>query len=139
MVQESDAYFITNNSHNNLLKIATKSLLRLITKWHTLKYRKPIICGWLSKEWYAQWLSGKAPACNSGDTGDMGCISWRKTFTPVFLPGKFHGQKSLAGYSPRGAKCWTWLSTHTCQKRILFVVLWLFYYQSFPMDHKHQS
>ena len=21
-------------------------------------------------------------------------------FTPVFLPGKFHGQRSLAGYSP---------------------------------------
>ena len=24
--------------------------------------------------------------------------------TPVFLPGKSHGQKSLAGYSPRGRK-----------------------------------
>ena len=24
--------------------------------------------------------------------------------TPVFLPGKFHGQRSLAGYSPRGHK-----------------------------------
>ena len=24
--------------------------------------------------------------------------------TPVFLPGKFHGQKSLAGYSPWGCK-----------------------------------
>ena len=24
--------------------------------------------------------------------------------TPVFLPGKFHGQKSLAGYSPWGHK-----------------------------------
>ena len=22
--------------------------------------------------------------------------------TPVFLPGEFHGQRSLAGYSPRG-------------------------------------
>ena len=29
-------------------------------------------------------------------------ISWRKQwlFTPVFLPGEFHGQRSLAGYSP---------------------------------------
>ena len=26
------------------------------------------------------------------------------TTTPVFLPGKSHGQKSLAGYSPRGHK-----------------------------------
>ena len=24
--------------------------------------------------------------------------------TPVFLPGKFHGQRSLAGYSPQGCK-----------------------------------
>ena len=24
--------------------------------------------------------------------------------TPVFLPGEFHGQKSLAGYSPRGRR-----------------------------------
>ena len=24
--------------------------------------------------------------------------------TPVFLPGKFHGQRSLAGYSPSGSQ-----------------------------------
>jgi len=24
--------------------------------------------------------------------------------TPVFLPGKFHGQRSLVGYSPWGLK-----------------------------------
>ena len=24
--------------------------------------------------------------------------------TPVFLPGEFHGQRNLAGYSPRGRK-----------------------------------
>ena len=31
---------------------------------------------------------------------------WRRKWqpTPVFLPGKFHGQRSLAGYSPRGHK-----------------------------------
>ena len=30
--------------------------------------------------------------------------------TPVFLPGKFHGRRSLAGYSPRGHKSQTRLS-----------------------------
>ena len=32
----------------------------------------------------------------------VGNIPWRREElpTPVFLPGKFHGQKSLAGYSP---------------------------------------
>ena len=35
--------------------------------------------------------------------------------TPVFLPGEFYGQKSLAGYSPRDGKELTeWLSTLTC-------------------------
>ena len=33
-------------------------------------------------------------------------IPWRRKWlpTPVFLPGEFHGQRSLAGYSPRGHK-----------------------------------
>ena len=33
-------------------------------------------------------------------------ITWRRKWqpVPVFLPGKFHGQRSLAGYSPRGCK-----------------------------------
>ena len=31
-------------------------------------------------------------------------IPWRRQATEVFLPGKFHGQRSLAGYSPRGCK-----------------------------------
>ena len=33
-------------------------------------------------------------------------IPWRRTLqpTPVFLPGKFHGQTSLACYSPWGHK-----------------------------------
>ena len=37
---------------------------------------------------------------------DLGLIPGRRKwqYTPVFLPGKFHGQRSLAGYSPRDAK-----------------------------------
>ena len=31
-------------------------------------------------------------------------ITWKLQFTPVFLPGKFHGQRSLVGYSPWGPK-----------------------------------
>ena len=33
-------------------------------------------------------------------------IPWRSEWlpTPVFLPGEFHGQRSLAGYSPWGLK-----------------------------------
>ena len=36
----------------------------------------------------------------------VGKISWRRKWqsTPVFLPGKSHGQRSLVGYSPLGNK-----------------------------------
>ena len=43
-------------------------------------------------------------ACSAGDVGSIPGtkIPWRRTWlpTPVFLPGKFHGQRSLAHYSP---------------------------------------
>ena len=44
-------------------------------------------------------------------------IPWRKNCqpTPVFLPGEFHGQRSLAGYSPwdcRVGHDWV-INTHT--------------------------
>ena len=47
-----------------------------------LQYRRPGFDPWVRKiPWRREWLP-----------------------TPVFLPGEFHGQRSLAGYSPRGRK-----------------------------------
>ena len=51
----------------------------------------------------------------------VGKIPWRREWqpTPVFLPGKFHGESSLAGYNPWGHKeldTTEWLSTHTLLK-----------------------
>ena len=36
----------------------------------------------------------------------VGKSPWRREWlpTPVFLPGEFHGQRSLVGYSPWGHK-----------------------------------
>ena len=36
----------------------------------------------------------------------IGMIPWSRAWqpTPIFLPGKSHGQKRLVGYSPRGGK-----------------------------------
>ena len=36
----------------------------------------------------------------------VGKIPWRRKWQPtsVFLPGEFHGPRSLVGYSPRGLK-----------------------------------
>ena len=51
----------------------------------------------------------KNPPANAGDTGSIpgsGRFPWRRKWqpTPVFLLGKFHGQRSVVGYSPRGRK-----------------------------------
>ena len=51
----------------------------------------------------------KASACNAGDQGFdpwVRKMPWRRKWqpTPVFLPGESHGQRSLAGYSPRGRR-----------------------------------
>ena len=40
---------------------------------------------------------GKEPACNVEDLGSIPG-SGRYSPTPVFLPGKFHGQRDLADY-----------------------------------------
>ena len=50
-------------------------------------------------------LSGKESACNTGDVSSIsgsGRFFWRRKrlLTPVFLPGKSHGQRNLAGYGP---------------------------------------
>ena len=50
----------------------------------------------------------KNPLASVGDTGDASSIpkilrrKWQPT--PVFLPGKSHGQRSLVGYCPWGCK-----------------------------------
>ena len=39
--------------------------------------------------------------------------TWRRKWQPipVFLPGKIHGQRSLAGYSP-----WGYMTEHVCTR-----------------------
>ena len=53
------------------------------------------------------WCSdGKESACSARDLGSI--LGWENSLkkgmqpTPVFLPGKFHGQRSQAVYSPWG-------------------------------------
>ena len=52
----------------------------------------------------------KNSPANAGDSGliprGVGKIPWRREWQPipVFLPGKSHGQGSLAVYSPWGCK-----------------------------------
>ena len=56
-----------------------------------------------------RWCSGKESTCQSRRHEFdpwVRKILWRRNCqpTPVFLSGKFHGQRSLAGYRPRDCK-----------------------------------
>ena len=77
-----------------------------------------MICSWLNKQirnfgfWrpsakfcFPGGSEGKVSACNVGDPW-VREIPWRRKWppTPVLLPGKSHGWRSLVGYSPRGHK-----------------------------------
>ena len=76
-----------------------------------------------------RWLSGKESACQCRRCRThrsnpwVRKIPWRRKWepTPVFLPGKFHRQKSLAACSPWDCKEWTRRSdlVHTCVFRCL--------------------
>ena len=66
-------------------------------------------------------LQGRRPGFNSW----VGKIPWRRAWQPtlVFLPGEFHGQRSLEGYSPGVAKSRTWLKQlSTAQHMTAFVL-----------------
>ena len=56
-----------------------------------------------------------ASAGDAGSIPGLGRSPWSKSWqrTPVFLPGKSHGQRSLAGYSPWGHESQTRLSDWT--------------------------
>ena len=59
-----------------------------------------------------RWLSGEESACHCKRFRKcrfdpwVRKIPWRRKWqpAPVFLPGEFHGQRSLAGYRPWGPK-----------------------------------
>ena len=59
-----------------------------------------------------RWCSGEESPCRCRRCKRCGFNSWIRKIPrnrkwqpiPVFLPGKFHGQRRLAGYSPEGHK-----------------------------------
>ena len=76
-----------------------------------------------------RWLTGKESTCQCRKSRRCSRrrfnpwvrkIPWRRKWqlTPVFLPGRSHGQRSLVGYSPWSAKNGTWLSNqaHTQER-----------------------
>ena len=87
-------------SRNFLLLKKLYIYIYIYTHTHTYIYRLP---------W---WFSGKESTCQCrrcrrhGFNPRVRKIPWRRKWqpTPVFLPGKFHGQRNLVGYNPWGHK-----------------------------------
>ena len=82
----------------------------------------------------------------AGDSRDTGLIPGLgrspSILAPVFLPGKFHGQRSLVGYSPWGCKeldviecahSHTHTDTHTPLERVLGISVFSELQRSPPM------
>ena len=67
----------------------------------------------------------KNPPANAGDLGFspwVGKISWNRKWQPaaVFLPGEFHGQRNLAGYSLWGHKELD-TTEHECTHTLIYI------------------
>ena len=63
-------------------------------------FKLPLSSPQFNPNWYCQcWIYKRG-----GFDPYAGKIPWRRAWqpTPVFLSGEFHGQRSLAGYSPWG-------------------------------------
>ena len=104
--------------HYNFWKLWTANIIvRLLrSKYHHfISLIGGLLCG---KTRLPRWPSGKGSAgqCRRHrfDPG-IGQIPWKRKWqpTPVFLPGKFHGQKSLVGYRPWGLRE-SDMTEHTC-------------------------
>ena len=56
--------------------------------------------------WWLRWERTYLQCRRPGFSPWVGKIPWRREWlpTPVFLPGEFHGQRNLVGYSPWGRK-----------------------------------
>ena len=76
---------------------------------------------------------------NAGDSGDAGFnpwvrkMPWRRKWqpTPVFLPGKSQGERSLMGYSPWGRK-----ESDKTEHRYT-IITWLCAFNKNPLNCTH--
>ena len=93
---------------------------RELMAWARFRRWSNTYAGCYSPSGILRWLSPKESTCQCRGRrrfrfdSCVGKIPWRRKWQPtsVFLPGKSHGQRSMAGYSPWGCKDLTRWSVH---------------------------
>ena len=120
-------HFTLNIPHNSF-NLSFKYLTVLIVNYMLIKLEKVQFFIAMSNCGFSWWPSGEEGACSCRRCRFnpwVGRIPWRRKWQPnaVFLPGKFHGSRRLAGSVHGVSKSQTWLSnwarmhvtTHTHQ------------------------
>ena len=84
---------------------------------------------------FPRWLNGKQSACQCRKCKRrrfdpwVRKIPWKRKWqpTPIFLPEKSHGQRSLVGYSSWGPKESDIMTEHICTNHCLLILQWSFH------------
>ena len=113
--------FPDSPSHKQALKKLSKQILLVLKTRAILFWMPPHTEIRYLSYGLPRWSSNKESACECRRLKRhrfspwVGKIPWRRKWqpTPVFLPGEFHGQRSLAGYSPWGCKVHGEMTEHT--------------------------
>jgi len=111
---------LTPGNHSSVLYPYSLVMFRMSYKWNHILWKLSDFfhsakCLWDSSELCQQfisfyyWVVVKNPPARCEQRGFdpwVGKIPWRRKWqaTPVFLPGKSHGRRNLASYSPWGHK-----------------------------------
>ena len=108
--------------YSNILQYFKNHFLLLFSSLETWLIDSGVVWCWIIRnlenlgfspsyttKWLPWWLISKESACQCRRQGFdpwVGKISWRRKQqpTPIFLPGKSHGQRSLVGYRTWGCK-----------------------------------
>ena len=88
--------------YNSSMKLAI-TVDRIKQGLERMEFRREEV---VQKSGFPWWLNAKESSCQCRRLKRCGLNPWRRKWqpTPIFLPGKFHGQRSLAGYSPRDGR-----------------------------------